>query len=278
VAFDFSREWPFFPDDEKLRIFEPRANVALLIGHTAMEVAGATKVDAPLATVLERFPAAIPRDAIAAVGTIATLRDGVERVVQNLLTNPYITTLVLCGDDSPVFYPLEGIRCLYAHGVDDGRHVIAGNGADRAAKIFARDALATLSHEEIACFRRRELTIVDLRGPLDPGEFFERVVRRLPELVRPVDSPSWRVLDEIDPYRWRPRTIQLGTGELVEACVDVRALGSGLYVEPDRERPAGDRRGGACGAVSRGAGEGRDRGKREKTQAKSTTHGTPPAD
>ena len=28
VTFDFTREWPFFPDDEKLRIFDPRANVA----------------------------------------------------------------------------------------------------------------------------------------------------------------------------------------------------------------------------------------------------------
>ncbi len=231
MAFDFSREWPFFPDDEKLRIFEPRANVALLIGHTATDVGGATKVDAPLATLLERLPASIPPQQLAAIGTIATLRDGVERVVQNLLTNPYITTLVLCGDDSPVFYPLEGIRCLYAHGVDDGRHVIAGRDGGRAAKIFARDPLATLSHEEIACFRRRELTIVDLRGPLDPADFFAEVGRRLPELVRPVDSPSWQVLEEIDPYRWRPRTIQVGAGALADAGIRVHGVGDELRVD-----------------------------------------------
>jgi hypothetical protein len=214
MAFDFGREWPFFPDDEKLRIFEPRANVAVLIGHTAMEIGGAKKVDPPLAAILERMPSELSNGSLAAVGTIATLRDGVERVVQNLLTNPHITVLVLCGDDSPVFYPLEGIRCLYAHGVDDGRHVIAEDGAGRAAKVFARDALATLSHGEIACFRRRELAIVDARGPLDPAAFFADVVRRLPELVRPVTTPSWQVLEEIDPYRWRPRTIQVPPGTL----------------------------------------------------------------
>jgi len=214
VAFDFAREWPFFPDDEKLRIFEPRANVAILTGHTATDVGGATKVDAPLAVLLERLPAKFPTSQVAAVGTIATLRDGVERVVQNLLTNPYITVLVLCGDDSPVFTPLEGIRCLYANGVDEGRHVIPAETDGRAAKIFARDALATLSHEEIACFRRRELEIVDARGALDPVSFFTDVERRLPTLVRPVATPSWRVLEEIDPYRWRPRTIQVPSGEL----------------------------------------------------------------
>ncbi len=222
MAFDFGREWPFFPDDEKLRVFEPRANVAILIGHTAMEVGGATKVDAPLAALLERVPPALVAPAaaassarpIAAIGTIATLRDGVERVVQNLLTNPHITVLVLCGGDSPVFFPLEGIRCLYAYGTDEGRHVIPEDGGGRAAKVFARDALATLSHEEIAAFRRRVLTIVDARGALDPSAFFGDVAQRLPDLVRPVATPSWQVLEEIDPYRWRPRTIQVPSGEL----------------------------------------------------------------
>ncbi len=235
MAFDFAREWPFFPDDEKLRIFEPRANVAILIGHTATEIGGATKVDAPLAVLLERLPADFPTAHVAAVGTIATLRDGVERVVQNLLTNPYITVLVLCGDDSPVFSPLEGIRCLYANGVDDGRHVIPEERDGRAAKIFARDALATLTHEEITCFRRRELEIVDARGALDPAAFFADVERRLPGLVRSVAAPSWRVLEEIDPYRWRPRMIQVPPGALEPlAGLRVARRGPDLVVEHDR--------------------------------------------
>ncbi len=234
MAFDFAREWPFFPDDEKLRIFEPRANVAILIGHTATDVSGATKVDAPLAVLLERLPADFPTGSIAAIGTIATLRDGVERVVQNLLTNPYITVLVLCGDDSPVFSPLEGIRCLHAHGVDEGRHVIPAERDGRAAKIFARDALATLSHEEIACFRRRELAIVDARGALDPAAFFADVARRLPTLVRPVATPSWRALEEIDPYRWRPRTIQVPSGVLEPPLgLRVALCGADLVVDHD---------------------------------------------
>ena len=73
MPFDFSREWPFFPDDEKLRVFEPRANVAILIGHTQVEIGGQRKADAPLAVLLPHLPATIDRGTIAAIGTIATI-------------------------------------------------------------------------------------------------------------------------------------------------------------------------------------------------------------
>ncbi len=234
MTFDFDREWPFFPDDEKLRIFDPRANVAILIGHSEIRSAGGDlKADPPLATILQALPSSIPPSSIAAIGTIATLRDGVERVVQNLLTNPYITVVFLCGRDSPVFYPLEGLACLHRYGVDDGRHVVAGNGApDRAVKVFGRDALATLSHEDIAAFRRRELEIVDCRGAVDPVAFFADVAARLGVHRRRVEAPAWGALDEIDVYRWRPRTLQVPAGTLErDASLDVSASGATVVIQ-----------------------------------------------
>lgn len=240
MGFDFSREWPFFPDDEKLRIFEPRANVAVLIGHTQMEVGGVRKADPPLATILTQLPPTIAPGAVAAIGTIATLRDGVERVVQNLITNPHITVLFLCGEDSPVFFPLEGLACLYRNGVDDGRHVLAANGGGRVAQVFARDALATLSHEDIACFRSRTLEIVDCRGTLDPAAFFADVATRLPAHVHPVEHPAWTFLEAIDVYRWRPRTIQVPAGDLeADRAITVGCAGRPLVLSCTRAGAAG---------------------------------------
>jgi len=231
VAFDFSREWPFFPDDEKLSVFEPRANVAILIGHTAVEIGGARRADPPLRTLLEHLPPAIPLGSIAAIGTIATLRDGVERVVQNLVTNPYITVLFLCGEDSPVFFPLEGLTCLYRNGVDEGRHVLAANGDGRVAKVFARDALATLSHADIACFRSRPLELVDCRGTRDPATFFADVAARLPAYVRPVANPQWTFLETIDVYRWRPRILQVPAGALAaDPALGIARAGDALVL------------------------------------------------
>lgn len=74
MTFDFAREWPFFPDDEKLRIFEPRANVAILIGHSELRNGGDVKADPPLATILQTLPSSIAPSSVAAIGTIATLR------------------------------------------------------------------------------------------------------------------------------------------------------------------------------------------------------------
>lgn len=233
MSFDFDREWPFFPDDEKVRVFDPRANVAILIGHTELEIGGQRKADPPLATLLEHLPDSIPSAALAAIGTIATLRDGVERVVQNLITNPYVSVLVLCGEDSPVFYPLEGVRCLYRHGVDDGRHVLPGDGAEaRVTKVFARDALATLSHDDIAVFRARPLDIVDCRGAVDPASLFGTVAETLAERVQPIEAPSWNFLETIDVYRWRPRILQVPPGELqVDPLLTVRRADHALVLE-----------------------------------------------
>lgn len=233
MPFDFAREWPFFPDDEKVRVFAPRANVAVLIGHTELEIGGARKADPPLATILEHLPASIPSVSLAAIGTIATLRDGVERVVQNLITNPYVSVLVLCGEDSPVFYPLEGVRCLYRYGVDEGRHVLPGDGAEaRVVKVFARDALATLSHDDIGVFRGRSLDIVDCRGAVDPARLFAGVADALPEHVRLVEAPSWSFLETIDVYRWRPRILQVPSGQLrADPRCTVRRAGRALVLE-----------------------------------------------
>jgi thymidylate synthase len=249
VSFDFTREWPFFPDDEKVRVYAPQANVAILIGHTEVEVGGVRKADPPLATLLEYLPDAIAPETLAAVGTIATLRDGVERVVQNLITNPHVSVLFLCGEDSPVFYPLEGLRCLYQYGVDEARHVLPGDGAvARAAKIFERDALATLSHDDIAVFRARPLDIVDCRGAVEPAALFAAVARELPPRVQPVAEPSWAFLDAIDVYRWRPRVLQVPPGQLDPAPgLGARRAGDTLVLE----------RSGAAPVVATGKSDGR---------------------
>ncbi len=253
MAFDFSREWPFFGDEEKLRILEPRANVAILIGHTALEIDGVRKADPPLALLLPHLPPTITPGSIAAIGTVATLRDGIERVVQNLITNPFITVLFLCGEDSPVFYPLEGIACLYRYGMDEGRHVMAANGSGRAAKVFARDALTALSHEDVACFRARPLTLVDCRGAVDPAAFFADVARRLPQYVRPVERPSWTFLDAIDVYRWRPRTLPVPAAALPgDPGLTVGRAGTVLVLR-------GTRDGAAVTIVATGKADGRSK-------------------
>jgi hypothetical protein len=254
VAFDFSREWPFFPDDEKLRVFEPRANVAILIGRTTVEIGGVRKADPPLRTILVDLPSSTPLGSVAAIGTIATLRDGVERVVQNLITNPHITVLFLCGEDSPVFYPLEGLICLYRHGVDEGRHVLAVAGDERVAKVFARDALVTLSHADIACFRSRSLELVDCRSALGPAAFFADIAARLPAYVRPVTNPSWAFLEAIDIYRWRPRVLQVPAGVLeTDPGLGVARAGDALVLWPVN----GGERDAAPAVVATGKSDGR---------------------
>ena len=97
MAFDFNREWPFFPDDEKLRIFDPRANVAVLIGHTAMEIGGATKVDPPLAAILERLPPVVECSREPAGPCVKLINDGMHRVYSARAARRPITVVYVAG-------------------------------------------------------------------------------------------------------------------------------------------------------------------------------------
>ena len=61
--------------------------------------------------------ASIPGVAIA--GQLHTANVGIEYVVRNVIANPAIRFLVLCGKESRVFYPGQSLRSLLEYGVDE---------------------------------------------------------------------------------------------------------------------------------------------------------------
>ncbi|MGE5158350.1 MAG: tetrahydromethanopterin S-methyltransferase subunit A, partial [Gemmatimonas sp.] len=61
-------------------------------------------------------------EGLAIVGTLRTENLGIERVIRNLLANPNIRWLVLCGDDTRQLVghlPGQSMESLFANGLDD---------------------------------------------------------------------------------------------------------------------------------------------------------------
>jgi len=91
-------------------------------------------------------------------GTLQTENTGIEKMVCNLVANPNIRYLVLCGPESPGHSTGQAVMALSAQGVDDQRRII---GAESPTPY-----LYNLPPESIARYRE-QIRVVDL---LNEGE------------------------------------------------------------------------------------------------------------
>lgn len=92
-------------------------------------------------------------------GTLQTENIGIEKMMCNLVANPNIRYLVLCGPESP------------GHLVGQSLNALAANGIDENARIVGADALTpylyNIPREAVGRFRQ-QIKIVDLINEGDP--------------------------------------------------------------------------------------------------------------
>ncbi len=109
----------------------------------------------------EALAAAVVREAgaeIALVGTLHTENLGVERLIRNVLANPHLRFLILCGPDSQQaigHYPGQSLAALARHGTDDRGRIIGSHGN--------RPLLKNIVPESVARFRE-VVEVIDLTG------------------------------------------------------------------------------------------------------------------
>ncbi len=131
----------------------------------------------------EELTAAVVRKAgpeIALAGTLHTENLGIERLIQNVLANPHIRFVILCGADSHQavgHYPGQSLTALAQHGLDERRRIIGAQGR--------RPVLKNLSYEAVAHFRE-VVQVIDLIGERDSLKVLseaERCAARNPGLA-----------------------------------------------------------------------------------------------
>ena len=104
---------------------------------------------------------------VAIVGTLQTENLGIERLVQNVLANPNIRFLVLCGADSRQaigHLPGQSLLALARFGIDERFRIIGAAGK--------RPVLRNLSRDAVEHFRRT-VEVVDLVGEDDVSRLLE---------------------------------------------------------------------------------------------------------
>ena len=143
-------------------------------------------------------------DGLAIVGTMHTENLGIERVIKNVLANPCIRFLLLCGEDTQQaigHLPGQSLECLFQNGLDDGDRIKGARGR--------RPVLKNVSREEIDAFVQQVQLksligeqdvevlvkhIVALRER-DPGVFARAYAEALVQRIHAAD-PTRLTLDE----------------------------------------------------------------------------------
>jgi tetrahydromethanopterin S-methyltransferase subunit A len=95
----------------------------------------------------------------ALVGALQTGNVGIEKIIANIVANPNIRYLIICGKDIGGHMPGDALRCLANNGVDSKRRIVGTN----ALKPY----LLNISMAAIDRFMR-QITILDLTGVEDP--------------------------------------------------------------------------------------------------------------
>lgn len=122
-------------------------------------------------------------EGLAIVGTLHTENLGIERIMRNVLANPNIRFLILCGEDTQQLIghlPGQSMESLFANGIDERRRIVGANGR--------RPFLKNVPIEFVDAFKK-QVKLVSAIGELDA----QRVARLVGELharaVPPFDHP-----------------------------------------------------------------------------------------
>lgn len=132
-------------------------------------------------TVLAEALAAAAPDALAIVGTMHTENLGIERLIQNVIANPNIRCLVLCGEDTRQqvgHLPGQALESLVANGIDDKGRIAGAKGK--------RPIIRNLPREAVERFRA-QVKLVSLVGETNPKTILDEIVALGVSAPGPVD-------------------------------------------------------------------------------------------
>jgi tetrahydromethanopterin S-methyltransferase subunit A len=154
--------WPPFPGEYQVLRFA--APIAVCTLHSR-ELVQAVATASP--------------EGVSVVGALQTENLGIERIIENVVSNPHIRMLLLCGEDTPGrigHYPGQSLMSLVEKGIDAKGRIVGAKGK--------RPLLRNVDTTLIERFRS-QVSILDARGE----ERVEEVVRRAVDAASTAPGP-----------------------------------------------------------------------------------------
>lgn len=134
-----------------------------------------------------------PREEVAIVGKTFTENLGIEKMIRNIVTNPSIRFLVLCGKESPHRVG-QTLQALIEHGVDSEGRILESRGPLPQLKNVTGEQIDRFRHQiEVIDLIGEEqidtiLETVDEISKRDPGPFEGSTVEAVSEGTKEVET------------------------------------------------------------------------------------------
>jgi tetrahydromethanopterin S-methyltransferase subunit A len=148
-----------------------------------------------------------PPSSVAISGSLKTENIGIEKIVANVISNPHIRFLLVCGEDIRGHRSGQSLLSLHANGIDSNHRIIGGQGAI--------PYIENLTEEAISRFQQ-QIKPIDLVGHTD-----KTVITQTIETCMQQAPPSFG-----EPYiaiRMKPET--------AVAISDARALHANITID-----------------------------------------------
>lgn len=119
-------------------------------------------------------------EGLSIIGSLHTENLGIEHLIRNLLSNPNIRFLIVCGEDTQRaigHLPGQSLACLLRHGVNEKQRIIEANGK--------RPYIKNLDTRHIEAFRQ-QVKLIDHIGETDPAVLHALIIATASNAPGPV--------------------------------------------------------------------------------------------
>jgi len=174
--------------------------------------------DSPVAVlIIGRGQVDIPNDRFCIMGTVKTENMGLEKVIVNVVSNPRLRFLIVCGKEEFGHFPADAVMKIWRNGIDDRKRIIDS----RSAIPY----ICNIGKEAVERFRS-QVEVVDLVHPkeseevvaFDPMYMFEP--ERRDELLAAISACESR-----DPGRFEAEPLLVQPpGLMVEAKKAIKSI------------------------------------------------------
>ncbi len=107
-----------------------------------------------------------PKEKVAIWGQHKTENLGIEKIVANVVSNPNIVYLILCGDEVRGHRSGQSIQSLHANGIDEQGRIINARGAVPYIENIPPEAIARF---------QRQVEIIDMIDIIDKAQILAKI-------------------------------------------------------------------------------------------------------